>query len=95
MKVKPYSKRGGWKDGGMGAVDNTRPVPPKDTTSDKKPTAKNKWYLDKQGMVVVVSIGKFFKQTILARFKEGEGSRDQDALLQIATEDQSLADAKS
>ena len=89
MKVRPYSNRfGKWKDGGVPKDDESQPVKP-----DKpvKPSAKNKWYIGKDGLIHVVSIGKFFKQTPVATFKEGEGTREDDAHLAAATEDQEIA----
>ena len=89
MLVRPYAKRGGWKDGGAKPEGDVRPS--KDDSKTVKPSASNKWYLGKDGLVHIVSVGKFFKVTEITAFKEGEGTREQDALLAAATEDQELA----
>jgi hypothetical protein len=91
MKVRPYNDRAGrWKDGGAKRNDDEGPKPRKE---DKpvKPSAKNKWYLGKDGLVHIVSIGRFSKVTEIMSFVEADATPEQRAVLEAATEDQELA----
>lgn len=89
MPVRPYNNRAGkWKDGGLRKAED-KPV--KSDDKPLKPSASNKWYLGKDGLVHIVKVGKFHRITELTSFKEGEGTSEQDALLAAATEDQELA----
>lgn len=89
MKVRPYNKRSGWKDGGVPKDENEK-LPKKDSKS-LKPSSKYKWYLGKDGMVHIVSVGRFNKVTEIDSFMEAEATREQSAMLQMAVEEQSLA----
>jgi len=84
LQVRPYSKRGGWKDGGQPRDGEIGPA------KTAKVTAKNKWYLGIDGLVHIVTIGKYSKVTEICAFKPDEGTREQDELLSVATEDQGL-----
>ncbi len=89
MKVRPYNKRFGWKDGGV-----TKDESPKSSRKDDKPlkpSSKYKWYLGKDGLVHIVTVGRFNKLTEIVSFLEAEATPEQTAVLQAATEDQSLA----
>ena len=91
MKVRPYNDRiGRWKDGGAKQHDGESPTPSK---ADKpvKPSAKYKWYLGQDGLVHIVSVGRFNKVTEIMSFVEGDATREQAAVLRAATEDQELA----
>lgn len=91
MKVRPYNDRAGrWKDGGtkQPGDNNSKPVKP---GKPVKPSAKNKWYLGKDGLVHIVSVGRFNKITEIVSFAEADATPEQTALLQAATEDQDLA----
>jgi hypothetical protein len=91
MKVRPYNDRAGkWKDGGAKKHDEDSP---KSQQADKpvKPSAKYKWYLGKDGLVHIVSVGRFNKVTQIMSFAEAEATREQEAMLRAATEDQELA----
>jgi hypothetical protein len=91
MKVRPYNDRAGkWKDGGVKGHNDDSPRPEK---ADKavKPSAKYKWYLGQDGRVHIVSVGRFNKVTEVMSFVEAEATREQQAVLQAATEDQELA----
>ena len=89
MKVRPYNKRSGWKDGGV-SKDESAKAPRKDDKA-LKPSSKYKWYLGKDGLVHIVSVGRFSKITVIVSFLEAEATREQAAMLQMAVEDQSLA----
>jgi hypothetical protein len=91
MKVRPYNDRAGkWKDGGLKKHDDDVPKP---RQADKpiKPSAKYKWYLGKDGLVHIVTVGRFNKITEIMSFAEAEATAEQNAILQAATEDQELA----
>jgi hypothetical protein len=91
MKVKPYSNRvGKWKDGGTKLPDAGSP---KSKSADKpiQPSAKYKWYLGPDGLVHIVTVGRFNKVTEVMSFVEADATPDQLAVLQAATEDQGLA----
>ena len=91
MKVRPYNDRAGrWKDGGMKKHEDETPRPKKE---DKpiKPSAKNKWYLGKDNLVHIVTVGRFNKVTEIMSFAEADATPEQNAILQAATEDQELA----
>jgi hypothetical protein len=91
MRVRPYSDRAGkWKDGGVKKHDDDEPKP---RQSDKpiKPSTKYKWYLGKDALVHIVSVGRFNKVTEVLSFAEADATPEQIAVLQAATEDQELA----
>jgi hypothetical protein len=91
MKVRPYNDRAGkWKDGGTKKRDEDGS---KGKSADKpiKPSARNKWYLGKDGLVHIVSVGRFNRITELMSFTEADATPDQLAVLRAATEDQELA----
>jgi hypothetical protein len=91
MKVRPYNDRAGkWKDGGIKKREEDSP---KTRQADKpvKPSAKYKWYLGKDGLVHIVSVGRFNRITEIMSFAEAGATPDQQAVLQAATEDQNLA----
>ncbi|GEM_PF-7135214 len=89
MKVRPYNKRSGWKDGGVPKDESAKATKKDDKTL--KPSSKYKWYLGKDGLVHIVTVGRFNKLTEIVSFVEAEATREQAAVLQMAVEDQSLA----
>ncbi len=91
MRVRPYSDRAGkWKDGGVKKHDEDGATP-KQSDKPVKPSAKYKWYLGRDGRVHIVSVGRFNKVTEVMSFAEAEATREQQAVLQAATEAQELA----
>ena len=91
MKVRPYNDRAGkWKDGGTKKHDDEGPKP-KTADNPLKPSAKYKWYLGKDGLVHIVSVGRFNKVTEIMSFAEADATPEQEAMLRAATEDQELA----
>jgi hypothetical protein len=91
MKVRPYNDRvGKWKDGRPGKNDGDNSKPKK-AAKPAKPSGKHKWYLGKDGLVHIVSVGRFNRITEIVSFAEAEATPEQTALLQAATEDQELA----
>ena len=91
MKVRPYNDRvGKWKDGGAKKHDEDSPKP-RNADKPVKPSAKNKWYLGKDGLVHIVSVGRFNKVTEIMSFAEADATPEQQEVLRAATEDQELA----
>jgi hypothetical protein len=90
LPVRPYSNRvGKWKDGGSrkatSDIDAATPVNSKKKKASK-PSKSNKWYLGRDGLVHIVTIGRFNAITEIMAFDESVATPEQQDYLAAATE---------